>query len=1333
MGLALDTEKSELFLDQQKGNSVLAWSRPNSLAELQSRLFSLQYFSRFYLNLKCELAPLYLILRNKEFYWDESCETSWKSMKAIVLSDLKLSIPSEHNQLVLYTDASSIACSQVLFMIDSDESFKVVSCNSKIFSHFDSNKDTHLKEAISLCLGIKTYMPYLLNSLKPILILTDARNLIRISRQKERSILCSSMSNFLSKMSRYFNYNIFHVPANINILADIFSRAFVNSRYIQNGSYNLSKEAAANVPPLEEPFQVSSSILYTYFTSEILPEPSDKGSRTFSKPRTLDNVFQMYKSQTPEKAYLDAILLIKQVSREVHKRNITNYGTVQFQAQQMTFPNNADTSENKEFILTGNPPLSTPLTLDFTDIDRLFSEKTNMSISDFKTAKLKLFSKYINDIVEDRFGSEVLPIVRTKIRNSLLENLIKMEKIEEYQLTPEKISDDTKTKIRQQLEHDIKIASNIPYSYEEIQRPPGSSRSEIVNMVSLNFSEILTDQNDIITANFQNPRIMFQSPTLSAYPSTTPDLEIIPTIEPIIAKGLDPTKILTINKKSEISPIYYTCSGKYEPKSHAPSAGIDLFQQEDKSIQPYETIIVDTDTRINIPANHVGLLYLRSSASRNGLAANVGVIDNNFMGTIKLCIKNLNPHTITLQSGESYSQLVIQKNITPSLINQDFTFPTNREENGFGSTGNSNINLRIENNPLKIFNIPSTVIKVNNISCYFIDAVSLETLESSLLKEDIHNVMCIENIQNAIPELIKSANQYVQLYQNNIRSSNPGILQQYLQLQSEKLATLNTDIILDNNISLENFKLLQRSDEIYSNIITDLEKDRKHTTFKLSSGLLYKTLQTSPEPKTLLCIPTIILPHVINTLHKQLNHPSSNQLKKAFYRYFFHPLSSTGIQATNRSCITCRLATNLKPDLHKIVNEKRTISAKFPRHVFAMDIIPNLPKSGPYSDILLVTDEYTKFIMLFPLVSKSSDSIYTALHQLFTYSGYIPYLRADNEISLIQAIKRLWKLFPITLLSSAPYSHQQNGLAEKGVGLFKQHVTKLIHDSTTPQEKSSWYQNLPLITEYINSTIYNKTKYTRAELFFGSTKTSLFSNIDESFPPHPISTTYIDKLIPLLNKTTETSKHTFLEGDIVCRLREYVTIGTKKVFSTHFLPTLFKVTSTPEDSTDLILQDLKSGIQSTIRADKLQKIDLQTYNSLFPDELFDTKILDKLKTSTKVDENILTKTLFNILPYELENLDPDTMITDAPNPTTPPKNDLLSPPKLKVNSNIDDLNLITDLPSRITPDPDLDPDPDPNHILNEPKPQQPLPGILKLNNVQPRRGRSRVKFTLPNP
>ena len=43
LGVSVNSKNSELDLNEKKANAILLWTRPNSLSELQSRIFSLNY------------------------------------------------------------------------------------------------------------------------------------------------------------------------------------------------------------------------------------------------------------------------------------------------------------------------------------------------------------------------------------------------------------------------------------------------------------------------------------------------------------------------------------------------------------------------------------------------------------------------------------------------------------------------------------------------------------------------------------------------------------------------------------------------------------------------------------------------------------------------------------------------------------------------------------------------------------------------------------------------------------------------------------------------------------------------------------------------------------------------------------------------------------------------------------------------------------------------------------------------------------------------------------------------------------------------------------------
>ena len=121
------------------------------------------------------------------------------------------------------------------------------------------------------------------------------------------------------------------------------------------------------------------------------------------------------------------------------------------------------------------------------------------------------------------------------------------------------------------------------------------------------------------------------------------------------------------------------------PKHQTPhSAGADLHLNTDSEIvlHPNSVVMVGTGLVVNIPDNHFGAIYIRSSIAKKGvmLANSVGVVDSDYNDEIKLLLYNYTKYPITLRPNERVAQMVIQPYIRCADIE-------NQERNGgVGST-----------------------------------------------------------------------------------------------------------------------------------------------------------------------------------------------------------------------------------------------------------------------------------------------------------------------------------------------------------------------------------------------------------------------------------------------------------------------------------------------------------------------------------------------------------------------------------------------------------------------------------------------------------------------
>ncbi len=265
LGVTLSPKSCELALSRVKAQSILDWEKPDSLYTLQSRLYALNYWMKFIPALAELKFPLQQIVRSQVFTWNEEADLAWLRLKALIAMDIRLTIPEQDEQLVITTDASKIACSCILWVCRKD-SLRVVGCYSKLFSHTDSLKSIHFKETYALVLAFDHFKAYLLNTQKSVIVFTDARALMWVGRNREYSIACNGLVNKLAKIQLEIPHVVYSVPSEVNYLADIFSRAFTTSRFLEKAQFALSKAQANNLPPLTEPCCLTESALYRYFS-----------------------------------------------------------------------------------------------------------------------------------------------------------------------------------------------------------------------------------------------------------------------------------------------------------------------------------------------------------------------------------------------------------------------------------------------------------------------------------------------------------------------------------------------------------------------------------------------------------------------------------------------------------------------------------------------------------------------------------------------------------------------------------------------------------------------------------------------------------------------------------------------------------------------------------------------------------------------------------------------------------------------------------------------------------------------------------------------------------
>ena len=130
-------------------------------------------------------------------------------------------------------------------------------------------------------------------------------------------------------------------------------------------------------------------------------------------------------------------------------------------------------------------------------------------------------------------------------------------------------------------------------------------------------------------------------------------------------------------------------------KAHPTDSGYDLcliekINENNHNITMYETGIV-----VIPPEGYYFELVPRSSIIKYGyiLANNIGIIDSDYRGSIKVPLLRINPNAQPLTLPSRIVQLIPRKRIDLNPIEINDTPQTQRGEGGFGSSGSANTTL----------------------------------------------------------------------------------------------------------------------------------------------------------------------------------------------------------------------------------------------------------------------------------------------------------------------------------------------------------------------------------------------------------------------------------------------------------------------------------------------------------------------------------------------------------------------------------------------------------------------------------------------------------------
>lgn len=118
------------------------------------------------------------------------------------------------------------------------------------------------------------------------------------------------------------------------------------------------------------------------------------------------------------------------------------------------------------------------------------------------------------------------------------------------------------------------------------------------------------------------------------------------------------------------------------------AAGYDLYAAAPITIKAKDKAMISTALAIAVPTGTYGRVAPRSGlASKKFLDTLAGVIDADYRGEVKVLMANFSDTDYEVQKGERIAQLILERIITPDVVEVQSLEESVRGAGGFGSTG----------------------------------------------------------------------------------------------------------------------------------------------------------------------------------------------------------------------------------------------------------------------------------------------------------------------------------------------------------------------------------------------------------------------------------------------------------------------------------------------------------------------------------------------------------------------------------------------------------------------------------------------------------------------
>lgn len=223
--LGHELDQDGFHIEEAKIGTIRKFRRPTTSSELRSFLGLASFVSPYIRNFANISNPLWSLAGSKAWMWGERQEESFNLIKErIIHCTVSLGYFSEHEDTVLYTDASPNALGAVLVQESAGKNPRIISFASKALTETEKRYAQNQREALGAVWAVEHFSYFLLG--RHFTLRTDAKGVTFIfNRLRESSKRALTRADGWALRLSPYNYTVEFVKGNDNI-ADPSSRLY---------------------------------------------------------------------------------------------------------------------------------------------------------------------------------------------------------------------------------------------------------------------------------------------------------------------------------------------------------------------------------------------------------------------------------------------------------------------------------------------------------------------------------------------------------------------------------------------------------------------------------------------------------------------------------------------------------------------------------------------------------------------------------------------------------------------------------------------------------------------------------------------------------------------------------------------------------------------------------------------------------------------------------------------------------------------------------------------------------------------------------------------------